>query len=530
MRRWNGWGDESRSLELPETAGPVLESLVGPGNPLTDATLEAAMKRVPTTRLQGHALADTSAETRVRHACGQSLPDWLSMRSGRFVSIPDAVAFPETSEQVQDLLGWAKSRDAIVVPYGGGTSVVGHLTLEPSETPYLTIAMTRMNKLLDLDDESLIATMGAGASGPQVEAQLRAKGLTLGHFPQSWELSTLGGWIVTRSSGQQSLKYGRIEQIFAGGRTETPMGRLDVPTFPASSAGPDMRELLMGSEGRFGILTEAKVRVTPLPERESFLSMFAPSWEQGIDAARRIAQSRVAVSMLRLSNAKETATTLQLVASPAQVERLEKVLAMKGVRAGMCMLTFGLTGSKAQVDASRAQLKPILRACGVRGVRSKQLGKKWEAGRFRGPYIREPMWRKGYAVDTFETALDWSRLKSYVDHVERAVEKALVHEGVRAYAYTHLSHVYGQGSSAYTTYFFPCAQTYEETLNRWRAFKQAACETIVAQGGTISHQHGVGRDHAPYLKHEKGELGMAAIGALARQFDPDGRLNPGTLI
>lgn len=530
MRRWNGWGDESQSAELPDTSSEFLESLVGRGNPLPDATLEATTRGLPTPRLERHALAHTDAETRVRHACGQSLPDWLAMRSGKFRSVPDAVAFPETSEQVQELLQWARKSEAIVVPYGGGTSVVGHLTPEASDRPYLTIAMTRMNRLLDLDTDSLVATIGAGASGPEVEAMLRAKGLTLGHFPQSWELSTLGGWIVTRSSGQQSLKFGRIENMFAGGRMETPIGRFDVPTFPASSAGPDMRELLMGSEGRMGILTEAKVRVASLPEADRFLAMFAPSWEQGIEAVQRIVRAAIPVSMLRLSNAKETAMSLQLAASAKQVRRLESALSMRGIGGEKCMLTLGLTGTKVQVASSRALLKPILRACGVRGVRAKQLGKSWEKGRFRGPYFREPMWRIGYAVDTFETALDWSRLRNYVRDIEQVIEGALLDKGVRAFAYTHLSHVYSQGSSAYTTYFFPCADTYEETLEHWRVFKRSASETIVAHGGTISHQHGVGKDHAPYLHHEKGELGMSAIRNLMAHFDPDGRMNPGTLL
>lgn len=517
-------------MELPKEAGPLLASLLGPGHRLRDVTLDEVLRTVAPSRVEGHALVNGRAETRVRHGCGQSFPDWLAMRSGQFENLPDAVAMPTTSEEVQALLQWARSIDAVVVPYGGGTSVTGHLTPAGSDKPYVSIAMTQMRDLVDLDRDSLVATIGAGANGPQVEALLREQGLTLGHYPQSWELSTIGGWIMTRSSGQQSLGYGRIEQLFAGGRMETPVGRLEVPTFPASSAGPDVRELLMGSEGRMGILTEAKVRVVPRPESETFFTMFAPSWEQGTNALKRIVLERLPVSMLRLSNAKETNTTLQLVASEAQIRWLRRVLAARGVAEDMCMLTFGVTGTKAQVSASRSLLNSILKANGVRGVGARLLGKKWEGGRFKGPYLREALWDRGYCVDTVETAVDWSRVSGYMNAIEQAIERANVDEGVRAFAYTHLSHVYRQGSSVYTTYLFPCAPSYEETLARWRVFKRVACETIVAHGGTISHQHGVGRDHAPYLQSEKGELGMKAIRSLVAELDPEGRMNPGTLL
>src|SRR5690554_7737890 len=190
-------------------------------------------------------------------------------------------------------------QDIVLIPYGGGTSVAGHINPPEVDKPVLTVDMGRMNRLLELDTESQIATFGAGTPGPLVESQLRAKGYTLGHFPQSFELFTLGGWVASRSSGQQSLRYGRIEQRFAGGRVETPLGRLDIPTFPASSAGPDVREMILGSEGRMGILTEVKVRVSPLAEQESFYVIFFPSWEQARTAARQLVQGRVQLSMLR---------------------------------------------------------------------------------------------------------------------------------------------------------------------------------------------------------------------------------------
>ncbi len=530
MRRWNGWGDESNMMALPPSAYDMLNTLVGPAQPLPDADLASVLAQVPPSRVQPHALLDLQPETRVRHARGQSLPDWLAMRSGEFGYFPDAVAFPQTSEQVQELLQLAQSLDAIVIPYGGGTSVVGHITPRESAKPIITVSLAHMNKLLDLDTESQIATFGAGTNGPELEAQLQAKGYVLGHFPQSWELSTVGGWVVTRSSGQQSLRYGRIEQMFAGGRIETLKGTLEIPTIPASSAGPDLREMIMGSEGRMGIITEVKVRVTPLPEQQSFHTVFFPNWDKARQAVQELVQTKVPLSMLRVSNARETYTGMRLSVDEKTVNRLDKVLALRGAGEEKNMVTFGLTGTRAQVKAYKKQAMRIFKSHGVVRLLDKMLGNKWEHGRFRFPYLRHPLWEMGYAVDTFETAVDWSRLSDYVNDAESAVREALADEGEKIHVFTHLSHLYPQGSSAYTTYIFRCADSYEGTLARWQKIKQAASAAIVRNGGTISHQHGVGRDHAQYLPAEKGELGMSAIRNMVTHLDPEGRINPGILL
>jgi alkyldihydroxyacetonephosphate synthase len=535
MRRWNGWGDESVDMHLPASAVQLLEQLLGEATPLPDAVLADVVAQVPSSRLAAndHALIETDAEIRVRHARGQSLPDWLAMRSGRFEVFPDAVARPEGTTQVRELIDWARERDVILIPYGGGTSVTGHITPAVADRPLVTVAMTRMNRLIDLDTDSQIATFGAGASGPEVEAQLRARGYTLGHFPQSWELSTIGGWVASRSSGQQSLRYGRIEQLFAGGRLETPVGTLDIPTFPASSAGTDLREMVLGSEGRFGILTEVKVRISPLPEREHFVTLFVPDWTRALASAQKLVQTRVPLSMLRVANPAETFTGIRLAVSDDQIRWLERVLRLRGISDGYCMLTLGLTGSRAQVAGYRRQAMRVLREHGAVNVFGGKLGDKWAHGRFRFPYLRHALWERGYAVDTFETALDWARVPSYIEAVEARVASGLRNESEKrepVHVFTHLSHLYPQGSSAYTTYLFRCADSYPATLARWQIIKQIASETIVEFGGTISHQHGVGRDHAPYLVAEKGDLGMDTIRALVRHFDPDERMNPGVLL
>lgn len=239
MRRWNGWGDDAVDVALEPQTLAFLQARIGPGAAPADARIEDVCAALAPSRLPPHRLVDTAPETRLRHALGQSLPDWLRLCYGRVGAVPDGVAFPECADDVRELLRYARAAGAVIVPYGGGTSVCGQLQAADARArPTLTVAMGRMRALATLDRAARLATFGAGVTGPDLEAQLRAHGYTLGHFPQSFDYSTLGGWIATRSAGQQSLYYGRIEQLFAGGRLETPQGPLNLPTFPASAAGP----------------------------------------------------------------------------------------------------------------------------------------------------------------------------------------------------------------------------------------------------------------------------------------------------
>jgi alkyldihydroxyacetonephosphate synthase len=346
----------------------------------------------------------------------------------------------------------------------------------------------------------------------------------LGHFPQSFEYATLGGWIATRSSGQQSLRYGRIEQLFAGGTVETPRGTLTIPPFAASAAGPDLREWVLGSEGRLGVITEAIMRVSRLPEEERFIGVFMPSWDAGVSAARSLLQMRVPLSMLRLSNPVETSTTLRLAGHASQVAWLERFLRWRGAGDQKCLLMLGLTGTRVQADAAWRQAKAELRAHG--GVSTGTLlGRKWAEKRFTGVYMRNALWEAGYAADTMETLVPWRSSTATMQAMEAAGREALARLGERCHGYTHLSHVYGTGSSVYSTFLFRIGADQATAWQRWTALKRAVSEAIVASGGTISHQHGVGRDHAPYLRAEKGAVGMAALAAAFAHFDPQGILS-----
>ena len=531
MRRWNGWGDDATSMILGEAALAMMAARLGPGRIEADASRASLLSQIAASRLQGaHPLIQTDADARFAMALGESYADWIRKRFGALPPVPDGVAFVESAEQVRELLDLAQHHDWIVIPFAGGTSVAGHLDCPLGKRPVLSINLSRMNRLLHLDQRSQLATFGAGTAGPLVEAQLRARGYTLGHFPQSFEYSTVGGWVVTRSSGQQSLRYGRIEQLFAGGRLEAPVGTLIIPTLPAASAGPDLRELVLGSEGRFGILTEATLRVSPLPEHESFHALFFPRWDAAETAVRELVQKKLPLSMLRLSNGIETETNLTLAGHARLIGWLQRYLSWRGCSEDKCMLMLGVTGDERGARQALDEARRLLARHGGVYIGT-TMGSKWAANRFKGPYLRNTLWEHGYSVDTIETAVDWPQVKKLMLSMEQTARDVFAQYGERVHAFTHLSHVYAQGSSIYSQFVWAnAAGGFAPNLERWQRLKAAVAATIAGHGGTVSHQHGVGRDHAAHLQDEKGPLGMATLAELCRHFDPKKIMNPGKLL
>jgi len=529
VRRWNGWGDESEGTEPSPRTLAYLRDVLGPASAPRQATMEEVCSSVPPSRLPGHRLVRTGPEERVRHARGQSLPDLVALRSGRGLLFPDGVAFPASTAEVEELVLYAAENGVPLIPYGGGTSVVGHLDPPEDGRPALTVDLGGLDRLVGLDPRSRLATFGAGVRGADLEAALRARGYTLGHYPQSFEYSTLGGWVATRSSGQQSLGYGRIEDLFAGGYLVSPGGGLRLEAHPASAAGPDLRHLVLGSEGRAGVLTEVTVRISLLPETEGFYGVFFPGWEPAVEAAREMVQSGTPLSMVRVSDPRETETNLVLSAGPRATGALERLLAARGVGAGKCLAILGAGGDRDRVRGIRREAMRISRRHG--GVDAGSLpGRGWARSRFRAPYLRDALWESGYAADTLETAAGWSAVQRTRGAVDRALNEALEDEGERAHVFSHLSHLYPTGSSIYTTFVYRSGTDPEVTLDRWRRLKAAASEAVVAEGATISHHHGVGSYHAPYLESEKGALGVRAIGAAFGALDETGVMNPGALL
>lgn len=528
MRRWNGWGDESDGTAVGAAALAFLGARLGPGSRPRDAALAQVVADVAASRLPADPRLDRDPEVRVRHARGQSFPDLLALRTGRLGGVPDAVARPADGTAVRSLLALARETGARLVPRGGGTSVVGGVTVRQGPDPVVTVDLGALAGVRSVDRRSLLVTAGSGTTGPALAAALAPHRLAIGHEPQSWELATVGGWVAARGSGLRSLGVGRIEQLFAGGSLEAPAGTLDLPPHPASAAGPDLRQLVLGSEGRLGILTDVVLRAAPLPEADRLRAWALPGWGAGLEAVRALAQARPGLGTLRLSTPAETATLLAFADRPAQLRALSAYLRLRRQPPAWALLLAGASGRRRTVGAALDEAASILRAHGAVPVPS--LARTWERTRFRAPYLRNALWGEGYGSDTLETATDWSRLPGLVAALESAVGEALAAEGERVHVFTHLSHLYPTGSSLYLTFLFRLAPDPEETLARWARIKRAASDTITSAGATISHHHGVGTDHAPYLAAEKGPLGMAALESIARTFDPDGIMNPGVLL
>lgn len=529
MRRWNGWGDDATDYPVPEGGRRALVERLGHATPPGGVTLAETVATVPASRLPDHPLLSDDAELRVRRAVGQSLPDWVRIRQGRVDRWPDAVARPASAEDVVEVLRLGRETGALVLPWGGGTSVVGHLTLQDPDRPAILCSMERMTDLVDLDEAGGLATFQAGVAGPAVERALGARGFTLGHYPQSWELSTLGGWVATRSSGQLSRRYGRIEDLLVGAHVQTPSGPLDLLPVPASAAGPDLRHLVLGSEGRLGVITDCQVKVRRVPEVETFRGAFFRDQARAVAAVRALAQAGVDLNMVRLSLPDETETNLAMSSHGRTGQLLEGYLGLRRVGEGRCMVLYGASGGASHVRHTLHEASAVLHAHGAVRL-GKPAGDAWEKGRFRFPYLRNGLWEAGYAADTLETAVLWREIPGLVDDLHVALRGALAGDGERVHPFTHLSHMYPHGTSVYCSYVFRAAADPDVTLDRWRRCKAAASDVLVAHGGTISHQHGVGHDHRPWLEAEKGPLGLELMRAAFRTADPDGLLASGNLV
>jgi alkyldihydroxyacetonephosphate synthase len=536
--RWWGWGVDGHDGALPKAAIALLRDELGAGG--THVASPVALDRIelPRPRLgteqRARLVAAVGGEhvrddrlARIAHAAGRSYPDLVRLRAGRGLTAPDAVVYPADADEVGAVLAVCAQEAIAVVPFGGGTSVVGGV--EPLRGPLaaaVSLDLARIGGLRALDIRSQLATFAAGTTGPEVERLLGAHGLTLGHFPQSFEFSTVGGWAATRSAGQSSTGYGRIDELVVALRAVTPSGELASLPVPASAAGPDLRDLLLGSEGVLGVITEVTLRVRPRPRAQRYDAYSLPGFAAGTEALRALEQSGAAPDVARLSDAQETRLSLVLAAHPAAVRLLRAYIRGRGQRAG-CMTILGFDGDPAQVARRRARARAILRRHGAISL-GPAPGAAWARGRFHGAYVRDELLRRGVLVDTLETATTWTALRELHRDIGAALRGALERRGTPAVVMCHVSHLYPTGASLYFT--FLARQQAGAELEQWRAAKAAASEVISSAGATITHHHAVGRDHAPWLAGEIGELGVAALRAVKERVDPAGIMNPGKLL
>ena len=547
--RWNGWGwtKAHNPLEGRDAvwkwvaeALHVSELPVTPAKDLNDITL-AASKLSASARdelvsgLGAKSVRDSLYE-RASHARGKSYVDLLHLRAGDLSAAPDAVVYPRTSDEVVNLLKWAEKHRVAVVPFAGGSSVVGGLTGSAAGfEAVVALDMTEMNSFIGIDEVSQTATAEAGIYGVDFEAALNAKGFKHGHHPQSFEFSTLGGWIAASGAGQQSNAYGRAGDWIAGAEVATAKGIWTLPSIPASAAGPDLRSLIVGSEGAFGVITKASVHIHALPEARHYSAFLFPDFASGASAIRRMAQASVPASTFRLSDPDETYFYQALSKAGLEItfkDRLQaRYLNLRGLGDRPCAMILGFEGEQDLVDYGVGAAKRIIRSCGGIGV-GKSPANRWYEGRFHGPYSRDPMMDRGLGVDTLETATTWSNVETLYNGVRGALEGAMRQhastKGAQGIVLAHISHAYHDGASLYFSYVWP--RDLKDEIRQWRAIKAAASDAIVRAGGTISHHHGVGEDHLPWLGAEKGAAGMAVLRAIKRELDPAGVMNPGKMV
>jgi alkyldihydroxyacetonephosphate synthase len=521
---WAAWGDPSEATSLspevlellagalgvkgPGQAAPTPDEIALPAPALSDRALE---------RLNAMAGAEhvrTDGETRARHTRGQSTPDLLRLRAGDVSDAPDAVVLPGSHEEVLELLSVCSEEHVAVVPFGGGTSVVGGLA--PRREGFagvVALDLRRLNSLLELDEESRTATFEPGLRGPEAEGLIAPRGYTIGHHPQSFMYATIGGFAAARSSGQASAGYGRFDERVVGLRLATPRGTLELGRAPKSAAGPDLRQLLLGSEGAFGVITAVTVEVRPAPAERVYDGWRFASFTDGATALRRLIQDGPVPTVLRLSDEAETALNL---ARPTE---------LGAAGSGGCLGIAGYEGTSEDVTARRAGVTALLREAGAE--LDEDAGESWAHGRYKGPYLRDALLDAGVVADTLETTTFWSNIPRLYAAVGDALRESLSAQGTPPVVLCHISHVYRSGASLY---FTVGAAALEDPVAQWRAAKQAASDAITDNGGSITHHHGVGVDHRGNYEREVGPLAIEALQAVKAVFDPAGIMNPGILI
>ena len=548
--KWWGWGDDAVAFthdDKPEFA-PFVKKVLGVDvtrvseqpprfadldvpAPQVDPALRAALEHAV-----GEEHVSDDPQDRVVHARGKSLRDLVRQRRGDLGRVPDLVLRPGDEAAVGELLRAALEADAVVIPFGGGTSISGSLEAPREESrTVISVDLERMDAVLSVDPVSRLARVQAGVYGPRLEQQLNGQGYTFGHYPDSFTHSTLGGWIATRSSGMQSDRYGDIADSTRGLRVVTPAGLLVTRPVPATSTGPSVREMVLGSEGRLGIICEATVQVRRLPPERTILGYLFPSWSEALAAMRDIAASEATPSVTRVADANETAFSFATkkgssLLDTAQSTALKTFLKRaKGYTLeDMCLGFIGYEGPERHVKQQRKAVGRIVGKHGGLSIGSSP-GELYDQKKFDTPYIRDYLLDRGVLADVSETAAPWSELQPLPTAVTGAARSAFEDLGVRGYIMCHLSHSYHAGACLYFT-FAVVPSGRRDGLDEYGTVKSAIQQAFVDNGGTLSHHHAVGTEHAEWLEQDISAPGVGMLRALFDGTDPGGNLNPGKIV
>jgi alkyldihydroxyacetonephosphate synthase len=547
--KWWGWGAEDVSFSHEGKPGlaPFIERVLGldvrrPSiSAIAFEDLEVPASALPTglwARLEaavGAEQVSTDDRDRVTHGRGKSLTDLIRQRRGDLGRLPDVVVRPAAEDEVAAVVRAALDEDAVLIPFGGGSSISGSLEAESGETrPVISIDMARMNRVLSVDATSQLARVQAGVFGPDLERQLGSQGWTCGHFPDSFTYSTLGGWIATRSSGMQSDRYGDIAELTRGLRVVTPSGMLVVRPVPSTSTGPSVREMVLGSEGRLGVISEVTIHVRRVPPERKILGYLFPTWAAGLTAMRDIAASEAAPSVTRVSDAAETAFSFALRDTPTLLDRVKsKALQAFLKRRGwgveaMCLSLIGYEGSADHVTTQRKLTERIAKRHGALCIGSSP-GRLYDQKKFDSPYIRDFLLDHGAPADVSETSAPCGELQTVYDNVMAAGRGAFRSLGVRGYLMCHLSHSYHSGACLYFTFALNPPGDHD-ALEDYGVVKRAIQQAFVDSGATLSHHHAVGTEHAQWLEEDISAPGVAMLRALFEGTDPGANLNPGKIV
>lgn len=540
--KWHGWGHPQQIFPMEDKPRlwPFIEQKLGLKKdhlvpPVSLDTIELPQSKLSPKAYQSLQLiceADRMSQDhfqRLVHSFGKSYPDLYRARQGLVTSCPDLVIWPRDHDHVQQIIAWALEHDVVLIPFGGGTNIVNALELKV-QTPraMVSLDLRAMKRLLKLEAQSNLAHFEAGVTGPELEAQLAQQGFSLGHFPDSFEFSTLGGWIATRSAGMQSDAYGRIEDMVQSLRVLTAKSELDLKPFPASSAGPDLNQLFIGSEGHYGVITQAWMRVHPIPAMKLYEGYLFPSFAEGLAAVQACYRKAVHPALIRLQDEGETELAMHLKSPStglkAWVEKpVKSYLKHKGYHQPALMVV-GFEGPTARVQADSDQVKKIFRS--YRGFSlGPSIGDSWSKDKYNTPYLRDTIMDFGGVADVAETSASWSELFPLYQQVINEIESAAQSEGVSCYHGCHLSHTYSTGGCLYFTW---AVEGGEIPLDRYYRFKTRITDRIVQSGGTLSHHHAVGKEHLPWLAQEIGQEGMQVLQSLKKVLDPQDIFNPGS--
>ncbi|WP_378146016.1 FAD-binding oxidoreductase [Cnuibacter sp. UC19_7] len=545
--KWWGWGVEGVGFHWQDKPAfrpfvqkaVALDVKVPPSKPMAfeDLTVPAPVLadelRETLERIVGLGYSLTDDESRVVHTFGKSIRDLLRIRRNELGRVPDVVVYPADEAQVQGVVDAAAEAGAVIIPFGGGSNIAGSLEPIPGEKrTVISLDMGRLNRVLEIDEYSGLARIQAGALGPDLEEQLNSKGWTLGHFPDSFTHSTLGGWVATRSSGMQSDKYGDIADIARGLRMVRPGELVVLRPLPSTSTGPSVREMIIGSEGRLGVITEVWVNVHRTPAVREVQAYFFPTWDAGLAAMHEIAESDAAPSITRVSDARESGFSLATRKeskgfSAVAQNTLMNVLKRRGWNLDdMCLSFIGYEGTSKHVSYEKRLVGSIVRKHGGIGV-GKGPGALYDQKKFDTPYLRDFLLDRGAAADVSETAAPWSKLKSVYDNTIAAANRAYDELGVHGWIMCHLSHSYHSGACLYFTFAF---KHDENPVAQYQVVKDAIQQSFVDSGATLSHHHAVGLEHAPWMEEDISAGGVHLMQALFDAADPQNMLNPGKII